>query len=705
MSATRPGAPAGPIRPPMGIGRGGPHGMMAGPVEKPKDFRRTMRRLAVYLRPFWASIALVLVFAIASTVFAIVGPRILGNITNTIVSGYTQQRAYDRFLASLPPGTHIPPGTTGADLLAGLPPDILAKIPASQRSAIAAMDLSHRPGIDFGGILRRIEILVALYLVSAVLGYVQAWIMTGVAQRVSFDLRQGISRKIDRLPLRYFDTRTHGDVLSRVTNDVDTVSQTLNQSLSQIVTSVTTIAGILVMMLSISWEMTVVALLILPLSFFFIRLIIGQSQRYFVQQQASLGQLNGHVEEMFSGHTVMKAFGGERRSVAAFHEINGRLYESAWKSQFLSGLMMPIMLFVGNLGYVAAAVLGGWLAIQGRVRIGDIQAFIQYLGQFTQPVTQTANVANVLQSTAAAAERVFEFLDEADEPADPATPARLTDVRGEVEFDHVVFGYDPEKTIIKDFSAHIAPGQRVAIVGPTGAGKTTIVNLLMRFYDPNQGEIRIDGVSTRDMTRADVRRLFGMVLQDTWLFNGTIEANIAYGRMDATPAAIQAAAEAAHADHFIRALPGGYQMVLNEEADNVSAGEKQLLTIARAMLAGAPMLILDEATSSVDTRTEALIQAATERLMAGRTSFVIAHRLSTIRNADLILVMRDGNIVEQGTHEELLARQGFYADLYNSQFALPAVAGGRQEAPAAETRIPADRTKSRAPAKSLLPGG
>lgn len=655
--------------------RGGP-GMFGAPAEKPRNFRLTMQRLVAYLRPYWVSLAVVLVFAIASTIFAIVSPRILGNITNKVVSGYTQERVYDAFVARLPAGTRIPPGTKGADLLAQLPPDVLQKIPTAQRGAVAKMDLSHRPGIDFGGIRRLAELLIGLYLLSALFNYVQAWMMAGISQEVTFDLRRGISEKIDRLPLRYFDTRTHGEVLSRVTNDVDTVSQTLNQSLSQIVTSVTTIVGILVMMLSISWEMTIVALLILPLSFFFMRLIIGRSQQYFAQQQRTLGQLNGHVEEMFSGHTVMKAFGGERRSAAAFRELNGKLYESAWKSQFLSGLMFPIMMFVGNLGYVAVAVLGGWLAIRGRVRIGDIQAFIQYMNQFTQPVTQTANVANVLQSTAAAAERVFEFLDEAEESPDPANPVRLTAVRGEVAFDHVVFGYDPEKVVIKGFSAHVLPGQRVAIVGPTGAGKTTVVNLLMRFYDPNRGEIRIDGVPTREMTRADVRRLFGMVLQDSWLFTGTIEENIAYGQPGATPAKVRAAAEAAHADHFIRSLPGGYQMELNEEADNVSAGEKQLLTIARAMLADAPMLILDEATSSVDTRTEALIQAAMERLMTGRTSFVIAHRLSTIRNAGLILVMRDGNIVEQGRHDELLARNGFYAELYNSQFAGP-VGDGR----------------------------
>lgn len=654
---------------------GGPPGMMAAPAEKPKDFRQTIVRLIAYLRPYWGSLMLVFGLAVGSTVFAIVGPRLLGDVTNVVVSGYTQERVYDEVMAVLPPGIEIPPGTTGADLLARLPPDFEERIPAAVRPEVEATSFSQRPGIDFSGILRLIQILIGLYLVSALLGYLQAWLMAGVAQQVTFDMRRDLSQKIDRLPLRYFDARTHGEVLSRFTNDIDTVSQTMNQVLAQFVSSVTTIAGILIMMLSINWQMTIVALLMLPISYAAMRAIISRSQGYFVQQQVSLGQVNGHVEEMFSGHMVMKAFGGERRSIEAFRAINGSLYESAWKSQFLSGLMMPVMMIIGNLGYVSVAVLGGWLAIQGQVRIGDIQAFIQYLNQFTQPITQAANIATVMQSTAAAAERVFEFLDEPEESPDPVAPVRLADVRGEVEFDRVVFGYDPERTIIKDFSARVSPGQRVALVGPTGAGKTTMVNLLMRFYDPDQGEIRIDGVPTREMTRGDVRRLFGMVLQDSWLFNGTIEENIAYGRPGATHAEIRAAAEAVRADHFIRALPGGYQMELNEAADNISAGEKQLLTIARAMLADAPMLILDEATSSVDTRTEALIQDAFERLMTGRTSFVIAHRLSTIRNADLILVMRDGNIVEQGAHDELLARDGFYAELYNSQFAQPVTAG------------------------------
>ncbi len=677
MSTARPNsapiAPQNP-RPAMGMGMGrGP--MMGGPAEKPKNFKGTMRTLVKYLRPFRLSITAVLIFAIASTMFAIVSPKILGNVTNKIVSGYVDGKVYDQVVSKLPRGMQLPPGMTGAKLLKLMPPSDIQRIPAKELETIKSLDLSKRPTIDFGGIGGLAMLLVGLYLLSALFSYLQGWIMSGVSQKVTFNLRRDISLKISLLPLRYFDNRTHGEVLSRVTNDVDTVSQTLNQSLSQIVTSVTTIIGILIIMLTISWQMTVVALLVLPVSIVLIKLIVGRSQGYFVQQQVSLGKINGHVEEMLSGHTVMKAFNGEQRSVAAFRSINTELYGSAWRSQFLSGLMMPIMQFVGNLGYVAVAVLGGWLAVNGKINIGDIQAFIQYMNQFTQPIAQTANIANVLQSTAAAAERVFEFLAEEEEVAEAAQPVALGKARGGVEFENVVFGYSPEKTIIKGLNASIRPGQRVAIVGPTGAGKTTIVNLLMRFYDVSEGSIRVDGVDIRDMRRSDLRRLFGMVLQDTWLFNGTIEDNIAYGKSKATHKEVVKAAEAAHADHFIHALPGGYKMELNEEADNVSQGEKQLITIARAMLADTPMLILDEATSSVDTRTETLIQSAMERLMKGRTSFVIAHRLSTIRNADLILVMQDGNIVEQGTHDQLLGQNGFYASLYNSQFAEPLVAG------------------------------
>ncbi len=673
MSQQKTTRPTAATPSPLGMGRGPGGGMMGPPPAKPKHFKKTMRQLLAYLKPFRLSIATVLVFAIASTAFAIVSPKILGNATTTIVTGYVNEKTYDALIAKLPPGTHLPAGTTGAQLLKELPPSQVAKIPADQLRRLKTLDLSHRPTIDFASVRRIAELLILLYAVSALFSYLQGWIMSGVSQKITFNLRRDISEKIGRLPLSYFDTRTHGEVLSRVTNDVDTVSQTLNQSLSQIVTSVTMLIGILVIMFTISWQMTLVALLVLPLSLGLIQLIVKRSQRYFVQQQDSLATINGHVEEMFSGHTVMKAFNGEERSVKTFRKINTELYGSAWRSQFFSGLMMPIMTFVGNLGYVGVAVIGGWLAINGKITIGDIQAFIQYMNQFTQPIMQTANIANVLQSTAAAAEHVFEFLDEPEQVVESASPVKLGKIKGAVDFDNVVFGYTKDKTIIKNFTASVKPGQRIAIVGPTGAGKTTMVNLLMRFYDVTSGAIRIDGVDIRDMKRHDVHQLFGMVLQDSWLFNGTIEQNIAYGKAGATHKEVVAAATAAHADHFIRALPGGYDMELGEEADNVSAGEKQLLTIARAMLSGTPMLILDEATSSVDTRTETLIQQAMDRLMAGRTSFVIAHRLSTIRGADLILVMKDGNIVEQGTHTELLAKQGFYADLYNSQFAASAI--------------------------------
>lgn len=644
--------------------------MMPG-TEKAKDFKGTMSSLARYMRPFWASMVIVLVFAIASTIFAIVSPRILGNMTNKVVDGYSNMKFYDQVTSKLPKGMKLPAGTTGADLLKKAPPALIAKIPAGKLKEIKTLDFSSRPGIDFHSLAGTALLLVALYLMSALFGYVQAWVMTDISQKTTFNLRRDLSVKINRMPLKYFDSKSHGDVLSRVTNDTDLVSQTLNQSLPQAVMSVTMIIGILVMMFSINWLMTLVTLVILPLSFGFIGFVVKRSQKHFVVQQQTLGRINGHIEEMYSGHNVMKVFNGENRSLDNFRSINNELYGSAWKSQFLSGLMMPIMFFIGNLGYVGISVIGGWLAVNGTVNIGDIQAFIQYMRQFNQPVTQAATIANVLQSTAAAAERIFEFLDEREEIPETAQPAMLKSVSGEVEFDNVVFGYSENKTIIKGFNAKIRPGQRVAIVGPTGAGKTTMVNLLMRFYDVNQGSIKIDGIDIRELKRSDLRRTFGMVLQDTWLFNGTIRENIAYGKLGATEAEIVAATEAAHADHFIHSLPHGYDMQLNEEADNISQGEKQLLTIARAMLADPPMLILDEATSSVDTRTEVLIQKAMERLMEGRTSFVIAHRLSTIRDADLILVMDDGNIVEQGTHNELISAGGFYASLYNSQFTAP----------------------------------
>ena len=601
-----------------GLGLGRRHGGgMRGLVEKPKDFKGTMCKLIKYLKPYYVSIIVVLILAMASTVFTIISPKILGDITNEIVAGIN----------------NITQG-----------------------------------GIDFSAILHLITILVGLYLIGALCGYLQGWIMTGITQKVTYNLRKSIALKINRLPLRYFDTQSHGDILSRVTNDVDTVSHSFNQSLTQVVTAVTTIVGILIMMIIISWQLTLVAVIVLPLGFLLARLIIKKSQKYFFNHQVSLGEINGHIEEMFSGHTIVKAFNGEQKSISTFRKINNKLYNNAWKSQFFSGLLHPIMNFLDNAGFVAVSVLGGWFAIRGKMTIGSIQAFIQYLNQFNRPIIQTASIANVFQSTAAAAERVFEFLEEEEELPDPAQPKELKTVKGAVDFVNVVFGYTPEKIIINNFSATIKPGQKIAIVGPTGAGKTTMVNLLMRFYEIDSGAIKIDGVDIKDLRRSDLRKLFGMVLQDTWLFSGTIEENIAYGKDNVSHEEVVKAAQAAYADHFIHTLPGDYQMEISEEADNISQGEKQLLTIARAILANAPMLILDEATSSVDTRTEALIQAAMDKMMEGRTSFIIAHRLSTIRNADLILVMRDGHIVEQGTHKQLLAQNGFYASLYNSQF-------------------------------------
>lgn len=605
-------------------GMGGPMGRMGGgprAVEKAKDFKGTMKKLGVYLKPYSLSIAIVILFAIGSAAFSIVGPKILGKATTKIFEGLVQK-------------------------ITGVP------------------DAS----IDFGYIGNIAMILVALYLVSSLFGIIQSFIMSGVAQKVSYNLRKQISEKMDTLPLNYFDTRTNGEVLSRITNDVDTVNQTLNQSLSQIITSVVTLIGVLIMMFSISWIMTLATFIILPVSMVLISLVVKKSQKYFKSQQEYLGHLNGQVEEVYGGHNIMKAFNREEASTKDFDELNNTLYKSAWKSQFLSGMMMPIMSFVGNLGYVLVSILGGWLTIKSVITVGDIQAFIQYVRSFNQPISQMAQVANIMQSTAAAAERVFEFLDEEDEVKDPVNSVDPSEIRGEVEFEDVHFGYNEDKIIINDFSVDVKPGQKVAIVGPTGAGKTTIVKLLMRFYDINSGSIKIDGHDITDFKRADLRNLFGMVLQDTWLFNGTIMENLRYGRLDATDAEVKEAAKAAHVDHFVKTLPDGYNMVLNEEASNISQGQKQLLTIARAFLKDPKLLILDEATSSVDTRTELLIQKAMEKLMEGRTSFIIAHRLSTIRDADLILVMKDGDIVEQGNHEELLEKGGFYSSLYNSQF-------------------------------------
>ena len=599
-------------------GMHGPGGRMM-PEEKARDFKGTAGRLLQYMGTYKYGLAAVMFFAVGGTAFHILGPKILSKATTELFNG------------------------------------LMGKV-------------SGTGGIDFERIGRILLLLLGVYVISACLSFAQGLIMTGISQKLCYRFRKEISEKIHRMPLKYFESRTVGEVLSRITNDVDTLGQSLNQSITQLITSVTTIAGILIMMLSISPVMTLIALVILPLSGALIGIVVKFSQKYFVAQQNYLGKVNGQVEEVYSGHNVVKAFNREEQVLKEFNETNAFLYQSAWKSQFLSGMMHPIMMFVGNLGYVAVAVSGSLLAVKGAIEVGDIQAFIQYVKNFTQPITQVAQVSNMLQSMAAAAERVFEFLGEEEEDVYVENPVHLDKMEGAVRFEHVKFGYQPDKMIIHDFCSDVKPGQMVAIVGPTGAGKTTMVKLLMRFYDVNGGSIRVDGHDIREFNRSELREGFGMVLQDTWLFKGTIMENIRYGRLDATDEEVIAAAKAAHAHRFIRTLPGGYQMELNEDASNVSGGQKQLLTIARAILADNRILILDEATSSVDTRTEARIQKAMNNLMKGRTSFVLAHRLSTIRDADLILVMKDGDIIEQGNHEQLLAKNGFYADLYNSQF-------------------------------------
>ncbi|MDX9826482.1 MAG: ABC transporter ATP-binding protein, partial [Spirochaetia bacterium] len=599
------------------LGRGGPQAMLKG--EMPKDFKGTMKKLLGYMGVYKYQAGIVLVLAALSTVFSIFGPKILGRATTTLVEG----------------------------------------VVSSMRGG---------PGIDFDALAAILGTVLGLYLVAALLSYVQGWIMAGVSAKLTLRFRQDLQTKINRMPLRYFDATSHGEVLSRMTNDVDTVNQTLNQSLSQMIISVVGIVGAFIMMLSISWQMTAVAFITIPLSLGIIRFVVGKSQKYYSRQQEFLGHVNGHIEEIFSSHGVVKAFNGEAKNQAVFDRINDTLYSSAWKSQFLSSIMMPVMNFVGNLGYVGVTILGGYLAATRAITVGDVQAFIQYIRSFTHPMSQIANISNVLQQTAASAERVFAFLEENEEKPETALTGPQLKVEGTIDFRSVKFGYSKDVPVIHSFSAAIKAGMRVAIVGPTGAGKTTMVKLLMRFYDVDEGEILVDGKNINSYQRQGLRRLFGMVLQDTWLFSGTIMDNIRYGRQGASEEEVYAAAQAAHADHFIRAFPDGYNTVLNEETSNISQGQKQLLTIARAILADPPLLILDEATSSVDTHTEALIQKAMANLMKGRTSFIIAHRLSTIRDADLILVMDSGDIVEQGTHEALLRKNGFYSGLYNSQF-------------------------------------
>lgn len=602
----------------MGFGPPGSHFQMQG--EKPRNFKATLAKFLKYISEFKVAVTVVMILAVISTVFSIIGPKIIGKATTRLFEG------------------------------------IVGKITGTGT------------GVDFRYIGNIILISVGLYAISALFSYIQGWIMSGVSMKITYRFRKDISRKINLMPLKYFDSTSHGEVLSRVTNDVDTVSQTLNQSLTQIITSITAVLGILIMMLTISWIMTLAAILVIPLSTGIITAVVKRSQKYFKQQQDFLGHVNGHVEEMYGGHNVMKAFNGEKKSAEKFDSYNNVLYGAAWKSQFLSGMMMPITLFIGNLGYVAVCVLGGWLAVNGKLAIGDILAFILYVRSFIHPISQLANISNILQQTAASAERVFDFLDEKEEAPETSAPVKLDSISGSVEFKNVHFGYNPDQIIIKNFSANVKPGQKIAIVGPTGAGKTTMVKLLMRFYDVNDGTILVDGKNIKDFTRRDLRSIFGMVLQDTWLYNSTIMENIRYGCQNAKDEEVIESAKIAHVDHFVHTLPNGYNMELNEETSNISEGEKQLLTIARAILANPKILILDEATSSVDTRTELLIQSAMDNLMRDRTSFIIAHRLSTIRNADLILVMDNGDIVEQGNHQELLAKNGFYANLYYSQF-------------------------------------
>jgi len=653
----------------------GHHGR--GAVDKPRDFWGTGKRLIGYMKPYWKQLIAVMIMVAISTVLSVASPKLLGNITNQITNDYIDLKVYEAIHDRLPKGVNLPDGTTLEDLQKMMPAGANGSqqkyenvsISDSQRERITKLDITKRPGLHVDAIGRIAITLIIFYVASAIFYYAEAWVETNITQRVAYRLRRQLSDKINSMPLDYFDHHEFGDVMSRITNDVDTVSQSLSQVVSEVVYCLASIIGTVIMMLSINASLTLVALVTIPISAIAVGLIVSHSQKYFKKQQDTLGDLNGHIEEVYSGHNVVKIFATEAKTGARFNYYNNNLYKSSWRARFISGITFPIINLIGNIGYAAIAVIGGRMVIDGRLSIGDIQAFIQYVSRLNQPIVQLSNVTNVAQSTVAAAERVFEFLDEKDEVVTWEGDGEIIEnVQGYVDFDHVKFSYQKGKPIIHDFCAHVKPGQKVAIVGPTGAGKTTVINLLMRFYDPDSGTIKLDHVDTKKISRANVRKQFGMVLQDTWLFHGTIKENLLYGKPDATDDDLKRAVKAARAEHIIRALPKGYNTILDENADNVSAGEKQLLTITRAMLANAPILILDEATSNVDTRTEELIQDAMDELMKGRTSFVIAHRLSTIRDADLILVMNHGDIIETGTHDSLMKQSGFYAKLYNSQF-------------------------------------
>lgn len=653
-------------KPQMG-GPGGGHGFTR-VAEKPKDFKGTISRLIKYLSPFKVSLIVIFILAIGSTVFTIAGPKILGQATDTLAEGVIGLNVYDQIQENLPAGVKVPAGTKGKSLLDKMDDSIKSKIPENYISYIEKLDISKKPSIDFQSIAKVLGFALALYVLSGVFYYAQGYIMAGITQRTIFNLRKDVSTKLDRLPMKYFDQNTHGEILSKVTNDIDTISNTLQQSLTQIIMSLVTVVGIVVMMLTISFWLTLITFLTLPLSALITAFIAKFSQKEFKINQEQLGKMNSHVEEMYSGHKIIKSLNREQDSIEKFEVINNKLYRASWRSQFISGIIMPLLFFVSNLGYVGVAVVGGILTSTGMLSIGSIQAFMQYSRSFNQPITDIAGIFNTLQSTAAAAERVFLLLDEEEEVKETEEALELNNVRGSVRFEDVSFRYLPDKPLIDNMNIEVQPGDTVAIVGPTGAGKTTLVNLLMRYYELNDGTIFIDGNKITDLKRSELRKQFGMVLQDTWLFNGTIKDNIAYGRQGSSFDDVITACKIANVDHFVRTLPHGYDTIINEEANNISAGQKQLLTIARAVLANPPILILDEATSSVDTRTEVLIQKAMLNVMKGRTSFVIAHRLSTIKNADLILVMNNGTIVEQGSHIELIEMKGFYYNLYNSQF-------------------------------------